>query len=174
MNSLVETTLIEALYEASQAGVKVDLIVRGICCLRPGVPGLSERITVRSIVGRYLEHSRIIYFDNQRRPIVLVGSADWMPRNLFKRIEVVFPIEDGVLRDRLISEILELQLGDNVKARWLQPDGAYARPTARAEGKRRSSQDEFMALAIRESEKNGEGDRRAAPRRFKVRTRPVA
>ncbi len=174
LNSLVETTLIEALYEASQAGVKVDLIVRGICCLRPGVPGLSERITVRSIVGRYLEHSRIIYFDNQRRPIVLVGSADWMPRNLFKRIEVVFPIEDGVLRDRLISEILELQLGDNVKARWLQPDGAYARPTARAEGKRRSSQDEFMALAIRESEKNGKGDRRAAPRRFKVRTRPVA
>ncbi|MBK9138886.1 MAG: polyphosphate kinase 1 [Verrucomicrobia bacterium] len=174
LNSLVETVLIEALYEASQAGVKVDLIVRGICCLRPGVPGLSENITVRSIVGRYLEHSRIYYFDNQRRPIVLVGSADWMPRNLFKRIEVVFPVEDGVLRDRLIEEILGLQLADNVKARWLQPDGTYVRPAVVAGEPRLNSQEEFMAIALRQAgEATGDRRRRNRARRFQVLPRPA-
>ena len=127
MNSLVEPTLIEALYRASQAGVKIELIVRGICCLRPGIKGVSENITVRSIVDRFLEHSRIYFFENACQPEVFAGSADWMPRNLFRRIEVVFPIEDGNLRERVISEILAVTLADNVKARFLRADGTYRR-----------------------------------------------
>ena len=107
--------------------MKIDLIVRGICCLRPGVHGLSENITVRSIVDRFLEHSRIFYFENACQPEVFVGSADWMPRNFFRRIELVFPIEDGVLRERIISEVLAISLADNTKARFLQPDGSYRR-----------------------------------------------
>jgi len=131
MNSLVDETIIEALYRASRAGVRIDLIVRGICCLRPGVKGLSENITVRSIVDRFLEHSRIFMFENACRPLVYVGSADWMPRNFHRRIEVVFPVEDGVLRDRIINEILPLHLGDNQKARLVLPNGQYrlAAPT---------------------------------------------
>lgn len=125
MNSLVDEQAIEALYAASQAGVKIDLIVRGICCLRPGLKGLSENITVRSIVDRFLEHSRVLYFENACQPEVYVASADWMPRNFFRRIETVFPIEDGNLRHRLIKEVLELTLADNVKAHLLQKDGAY-------------------------------------------------
>src|SRR5262249_5933939 len=104
MNALVDERTIEALYRASQAGVKVDLIVRGICCLRPGVPGVSENITVRSIIDRFLEHSRIYYFENACQPKIYVASADWMPRNFFRRIETAFPIEDGNLRDRIISQ----------------------------------------------------------------------
>jgi polyphosphate kinase len=146
-NSLVEPELIEALYAASQAGVKIDLIVRGICCLRPGVPGLSENITVRSIVDRFLEHSRIYYFENACQPEVFVGSADWMPRNLFRRIEVVFPIEDGILCDRVINEILRVGLADNVKARFLGPDGKYHRAQPGPDDKPRRSQTDFMALA---------------------------
>jgi len=126
-NSLVEPELIEALYAASQAGVKIELIIRGICCLRPGVPGLSENITVRSIVDRFLEHSRIYYFENGCQPEVFIGSADWMPRNFFRRIELAIPIEDGVLRERLISEVLAISLADNRKARFLQSDGSYRR-----------------------------------------------
>ena len=146
-NSLVEPQLIEALYAASQAGVKVDLIVRGICCLRPGVPGLSENITVRSIVDRFLEHSRIFYFENACQPEVFVGSADWMPRNFFRRIEVLFPIEDGILRDRLINEILRVTLADNARARLLGADGIY-RPIKIPAGETpRRSQLEFIALA---------------------------
>jgi polyphosphate kinase len=148
MNSLVDPHLIEALYEASQAGVKIDLIVRGICCLRPRVKGLSENISVRSIVGRFLEHSRIYYFENACAPEVFIGSADWMPRNFFRRIEVVFPIEDGRLRERIIHEVLRLNLADNVKARELGSDGFYTR-AVRAEGTPAvSSQDEFMRLAV--------------------------
>jgi polyphosphate kinase len=147
MNSLVDPEIIEALYRASQAGVKIDLIVRGICCLRAGVPGVSEHIAVRSIVGRFLEHSRIFYFENGCRPEVFVGSADWMPRNFFRRIELVFPIEDGVLRDRLKREILDVQLADNVKARLLQPDGTYVRAQAAPGTEPRCSQSEFIALA---------------------------
>ena len=146
-NSLVEPELIKALYAASQAGVKIDLIIRGICCLRPGVPGLSENITVRSIVDRYLEHSRIYYFENACQPEVFVGSADWMPRNLFRRIEVVFPIVDGILCDRVIREILGESLADNTKARFLGPDGSYRRAKIAEGDQRHRSQTEFIALA---------------------------
>ena len=145
-NSLVEPQLIEALYAASQSGVKIDLIVRGICCLRPGVPGVSENIAVRSIVDRFLEHSRIYYFENACQPEVFVGSADWMPRNLFRRIEVVFPIEDGNLRDRVIREIFSVTLADNSKARLLGADGVYRRATLVAGETPRRSQTEFIAL----------------------------
>lgn len=159
MNSLVEPTLIEALYRASQAGAKIDLVVRGICCLRPGVKGVSENITVRSIVDRFLEHSRIYYFENACQPEVFAGSADWMPRNLFRRIEIVFPVEDGNLRERVISEILAVTLADNVKAKFLRADGIYCRTEPRNDKKLRRSQTEFIALATAEepklSAKNG-------------------
>ncbi|HEV3271507.1 MAG TPA: polyphosphate kinase 1 [Candidatus Methylacidiphilales bacterium] len=127
LNSLVEESLIVALYEASQAGVKIDLIVRGICCLRPGVPGVSENIRVVSIVGRFLEHSRIFYFGNDGAPKVYLGSADWMPRNLFRRVEVVFPVLDPGLRKRVTDVIIPGYLSDCVKARVLGPDGVYTR-----------------------------------------------
>jgi polyphosphate kinase len=127
MNALVDPGVIEALYDASQAGVTIDLIVRGICCLQPGIHGVSDNITVRSIVDRFLEHSRIYYFENACQPEVFIGSADWMPRNFQRRVEVVFPVEDGNLRERVISELLALALRDNVKARILRPDGQYAR-----------------------------------------------
>jgi polyphosphate kinase len=165
-NSLVDERTIEALYRASQAGVKIDLIVRGICCLRPGVKGLSMNITVRSIVDRFLEHSRLYYFENGCRPELFVASADWMPRNYFRRIEVAFPIEDGLLRERLITEMLGLSLADNVKARVLGPDGAYRRSRpAKGEPPRRS-QLEFMARAS-----NGEKDR--APRKARKTKYPA-
>jgi polyphosphate kinase len=134
LNSLVEETLITALYEASQAGVKIDLIVRGICCLRPGIAGVSENIRVVSIVGRFLEHSRIFFFGNGGKPKVYLGSADWMPRNLFRRVEVVFPVRDPALRKRMTDEILPAYLADCVKARVLGADGVYRRAKC-AEGK---------------------------------------
>jgi polyphosphate kinase len=149
-NSLVEPELIEALYAASQAGVKIELIIRGVCCLRPGVPGLSENITVRSIIDRFLEHSRIYYFENACQAEVYVGSADWMPRNLFRRIETVFPIEDGNLRERIIGEILAITLADTAKARFLGPDGAYHRALSVNGDPARRSQFEFIALAAAE------------------------
>ncbi len=151
MNSLVDQELIEALYAASRAGVKIDLIIRGICCLRPGVAGVSENISVRSIVGRFLEHSRIFYFENGGTPKVFLGSADWMPRNFFRRIEIVFPIEEPALRDRLITQILALQLADKAKASILTADGSYTRPPRKKDGDTRHSQAEFMALALGES-----------------------
>jgi polyphosphate kinase len=111
------------------------------------LPGVSENITVRSIVDRFLEHSRIFYFENACQPEIFVGSADWMPRNFFRRIEVVFPIEDGNLRERIRSELLEIPLQDNVKARILCPDGTYSRPTPKRGITERRSQTEFIALA---------------------------
>ena len=147
MNSLMDAEVIDALYEASQAGVSVDLVVRGICCLRPGLEGLSENIRVRSIVDRFLEHSRIFYFENDGQGDLLIGSGDWMARNFFNRIEIAIPIEDVPIRRRLLNEILGIQLADNVKARLLQSDGSYIR-APRAEGeKERRSQWEFMELA---------------------------
>ena len=124
MNSLCDKEIITALYEASYAGVKVDLVIRGICCLRAGVPGLSENISVRSIVGNFLEHSRIFYFYNDGSPELYMGSADWMPRNLDRRVEIMFPVEDEALKARVIH-ILEVELADNVKAHVLMPDGTY-------------------------------------------------
>lgn len=144
MNALVDREVIEALYRASQAGVKVDLIVRGICCLRPQMKGISENITVRSIVDRFLEHSRIFYFENGCQPELFVGSADWMSRNFFRRIEVMFPIEDGNLRERCITEIFGLVLQDNVKAHFLQADGKYQRAEPRRGETAVRSQMEFV------------------------------
>jgi len=127
INSLVDKKMIRILYEASQAGVKVDLLVRGICCLRPGIPGVSENIRVISIVGRFLEHSRVYYFHNGGSAECYLGSADLMPRNLDRRVEVLFPVEDPALIERLRREILHTYLHDNVKARIMQSDGSYKR-----------------------------------------------
>jgi polyphosphate kinase len=150
INSLAEREVIEALYRASQAGVEVDLIVRGICCLRPGVAGVSENIRVRSIVDRFLEHSRVYYFENACRPEVFVASADWMQRNFLRRIEIAFPVEDGVLRERIIRQILGTPLADNVKARLLQADGRYRKASPRKGEKPHRSQAEFVAMATGE------------------------
>jgi polyphosphate kinase len=127
MNQLTDGPMIRALYIASQAGVRIDLIIRGVCCLRPGVPGVSESIRVRSIVGRFLEHTRIYYFCNGGAEQIYLGSADLMPRNLDRRIEVVFPLLDAALRERVRDGILRVQLADTVKARELRPDGSYVR-----------------------------------------------
>jgi polyphosphate kinase len=147
MNALVDREMIQALYLAAQAGVKIDLIVRGICCLRTDVPGVGENITVRSVVDRFLEHSRIYYFENACQPQVYLGSADWMPRNFLRRIEVIFPIEDGILRERVKREMLEIPLADNVKARLLQSDGSYRFPAVKSGASQWRSQAEFMKLA---------------------------
>lgn len=148
MNSLLETGIIESLYAASQAGVQIDLIVRGICALRPGVKGLSENIRVRSIIGRFLEHSRIFYFLNGGDEEIYCGSADWMPRNLFERCEVVFPIRDTQIRARIRNEILAALLADTRKARLLLPSGAYERTTLPASQQTGfSSQDFFIDMA---------------------------
>jgi polyphosphate kinase len=154
MNALLDKNIIMALYQASQAGVKIDLIVRGICALRPGVRGVSDHIRVRSIVGRFLEHSRIYYFANGGQEETYVGSADWMPRNLYERVEVIFPLKDELLRERVHQEILEAYLADNVKSRILKKDGSYLR-TWQAQGKRKapaaaaafSAQEFFLRLA---------------------------
>ncbi|MDD1695731.1 MAG: polyphosphate kinase 1 [Methanoregula sp.] len=127
MNALVDPACIIALYHASQAGVKVILQVRGICCLRPGIPGISENITVSSIVGRFLEHARIYYFRNGGNEEVFLGSADLMPRNLDRRVEILFPIENPAIKKAIISTILPVQLGDNLKSRLMQSDGTYIR-----------------------------------------------
>jgi len=164
MNSLVDPEIIGALYLASQAGVKIDLIVRGICCLRPGVKGVSENIAVRSIVDRFLEHSRIFYFENASQPEVFLSSADWMPRNFFRRIETAFPILDGNLRERVISELLALPLADSARARLLRADGSYHNGPQYSANKRRRSQFEFIALAANGNHRTARP--RAAKRRY--------
>lgn len=161
MNSLCDRDIICALYEASQAGVKIDLIVRGICCLRVGIPGVSENITVRSIVGNFLEHSRVFYFENDEHYEVYCGSADWMPRNLEKRVEIVFPVEDEKWKEELLH-ILTLQLEDTVKAHVMQPDGSYEKLDKRGK-KLLLAQDEFCKEAVkkaREAKKQELGDER--------------
>ena len=175
MNALVDRQIIEALYRASQAGVKIDLIVRGICCLRPKVKGISDNITVRSIVDRFLEHSRVFYFENACQPEIFVGSADWMPRNLFRRIEVVFPVEDGNLRERIIHELFALALADNAKARFLQADGSYVRPPLKRGSEPCRSQWEFMKLAVngtKAAKKTGPSKTKFPV--VKIRTRPAS
>jgi polyphosphate kinase len=124
-NSLVDPEIIRAFYRASQAGVQIDLLIRGICCLRPNVPGVSENIRVHSVVGRFLEHTRIYYFHNKEEPEMYVGSADLMPRNIDRRVEILFPIEDPTLRREIREEILEIYLQDTAKTHVLQADGSY-------------------------------------------------
>jgi polyphosphate kinase len=145
INSLTDLDIIRTLYAASQAGVSVDLIVRGVCMLRPGVAGLSENIRVRSVVGRFLEHSRIFYFENAGDAEVFIGSADWMSRNLDRRVEVVAPVKSAELRRYLMDVVLDTYLRDDVKARELQPDGSYVR--ARADGVERINCQEFFPAA---------------------------
>ncbi len=139
INSLVDETVIKALYTASNAGVKIDLIVRGICCLRAGIPGMSENITVRSITGRFLEHSRIFYFYNEGYEDIYLASADWMPRNLNRRVELLFPIEDPDCRAR-VKEVLDVELADTVRAHFLSPDGSYHKLDLRGKEKLDSQQ----------------------------------
>ncbi len=147
MNSLCDQGIIAALYEASAAGVKTDLVVRGICCLKTGLKGISENITVRSIVGNFLEHSRIFYFHNNGFEEVFMGSADWMPRNLDKRVEILFPVEDEELKQEVIH-ILDIQLTDNTKARIMQPDGSYIIPALSPGTSKICAQDYFCKEAV--------------------------
>ncbi|MGC8731611.1 MAG: polyphosphate kinase 1, partial [Halothiobacillaceae bacterium] len=127
MNALIDPSIIHALYEASTAGVRIELVVRGICCLRPGVPGMSENIRVRSLMGRFLEHARVFMFANGGNEEVFISSADWMPRNLYSRVETCFPIEEKALRERIIDEVFELAFADTRGSWELQPDGEYLR-----------------------------------------------
>ncbi len=149
MNSLCDQDIIAALYKASAAGVKIDLIVRGICCLKTGISGVSKNITVRSIVGNFLEHSRIFYFENDEHYEIYCGSADWMPRNLDRRVEILFPVDRPELKEKLLH-ILQCQLDDNSKASVLQGDGTYQRPERRRR-KPCNSQEQFCAEAAEEA-----------------------
>ncbi|MBX7113961.1 MAG: polyphosphate kinase 1 [Myxococcaceae bacterium] len=149
LNSLVDPATIRALYAASQLGVDIDLMVRGICCLRPGVPGVSERIRVISVVDRFLEHSRVFAFGTGSQTDVFLSSADWMPRNFQRRIEVLFPVEDVALKTRLLDEVLGIGLKDNVKARQLMVDGTYAPVPLQLDGQTVRSQAVLLDLARR-------------------------
>jgi len=147
MNALLDKNVIQALYRASQAGVEIELIVRGMCSLRPGVPGISENIRVRSIVGRFLEHTRIFYFENGGDEEIQISSADWMPRNLYERVEVLCPVQDATLKQRLKDEILAAYLADNVKVRFLDRNGRYFHLPRHRGASSFSAQDFLIALA---------------------------
>ena len=153
LNALVDQEVIKKLYEASCADVTIDLIVRGICCLRPKIPDLSENIRVTSIVGRFLEHSRIFHFENAGQPKVFLSSADWMPRNFFRRIELAFPVENPALRDRIINEVLPSFLHDRVKARELQEDGSYRRLKPEGKEPRAQAQWHFREVSRERTKK---------------------
>jgi len=146
MNALADAPMIRLLYQASQAGVQIDLIVRSICCLRPGLEGISENIRVISILGRYLEHSRIYYFYNGGDEEVYMGSADLMPRNLNRRVEVIFPVENPKIIRNVRDEILETYISDNLKARLMQPDGSYLRVTPDDDHKPLNTQAHFLKM----------------------------
>jgi polyphosphate kinase len=150
MNSLVDPVIIQTLYKASQAGVSIDLIVRGICCLRPQLPGISDNIRVMSIIGRYLEHSRLFYFHNEGEGEIFIGSADWMPRNLDRRVEAMTPITHPRLMKDLL-EVLDIMLTDNRQAWELQPDGQYIQRRPDADEEERSSQVLLMERALKAS-----------------------
>lgn len=163
MNSLCDKEIIAALYEASAAGVQIDLIVRGICCLKVGIPGVSEHIRVRSIVGNFLEHSRIFYFYNDGNEEVFMGSADWMPRNLDRRVEIIFPVLDASIRKQ-VMHIIDVELEDNTKAHLLHEDGCYTKIDKR--GKVLVNSQEIFceeAKALLPEEENGFSDRRFIP-----------
>jgi polyphosphate kinase len=147
MNALVDPPVIQALYGASRAGVEIDLIVRGQCTLMPGIRGLSSRIRVRSIVGRFLEHSRIFYFENGGQPEIYLGSADWMPRNLYERVEVLFPLKDAGIRERVVTEILGVYLSDTCKSRLLRSNGAYLRTRNGRNGLSLDAQEHLLRVA---------------------------
>jgi polyphosphate kinase len=147
VNALVDPPIIAALYRASQAGVEIDLIVRGQSILVPDLRGVSSRIRVRSVVGRFLEHSRIFYFENGGKPEIYLGSADWMPRNLYERVEVLFPIKDTHLSERICGEILSAYLADTRKARILGSDGTYSRPASWRKANAFSAQEHLMRVA---------------------------
>jgi polyphosphate kinase len=175
MNALSDPQMIAALYTASRAGVEIDLIVRGVCCLRPGVKGMSEHIRVRSIVDRFLEHGRIFYFENACQPEIFAGSADWTPRHFFRRIEIVFPIEDGNLRDRIRTKLLERTLQDNVKARVLRSTGTYSRVHPRRRAAAHRSQEEFIKAAQEASHvQSSSNEETPKYRRFKLASRPLS
>ncbi len=161
LNSLVDQEIIEKLYEASCAEVTIDLVVRGICCLRPKVPGLSDYIRVVSIVGRFLEHSRIYYFENGGEPEIYLSSADWMPRNFLRRVEVAFPIETPQLRDLIINEVLPRFLDDRVKSRELQPDGSYRR--LKPEGPEERSQAQWHFREVSRERAKAQGRKKPPP-----------
>src|SRR5208283_2895074 len=146
-NALEDPEMIKLLYRASQAGIRVDLLVRGLCCLRPGLPGVSENIRVSSVIGRFLEHARIYYFRNGGREQVYIGSADLMPRNLNRRVEIVFPVEDPKLIRHLRDEVLATYLADTVKARHMQPNGTYVRTSNRTQ-EAVNSQQALIDLAV--------------------------
>jgi polyphosphate kinase len=146
MNALIDPAFIRQLYRASQAGVEIRLLARSLCGLRPGIPNLSDNIKVVSLVGRFLEHTRIYYFHNGGNPDIYLGSADLMPRNLDRRIETLFPIEEPVLKEELL-QILETAWADNVNARVMQPDGSYIRLSPEPDETARNSQIEFMTRA---------------------------
>ena len=148
MNSLCDREIIEALYAASAAGVKIELIIRGICCLKVGIPHISENISVRSIVGNFLEHARIFYFYNDGAEELYMGSADWMPRNLDKRVEIVFPLKDEKIKQQA-KHILDIQLADNLKAHILQPDGSYEKIDKRGKKMLICAQDYFCEEAVK-------------------------
>jgi polyphosphate kinase len=175
LNRISDPHIIAALYDASRAGVQIDLIVRGICCLRPGIEGVSENISVRSIIDRFVEHSRIFYFENACQPEIYVGSADWAPRSFHRRIEVMFPIDDGNLRDRLRGELLEPALRDNVKARILTASGLWLRPRARNKAARYRSQTEYIKKAENPSPETIPARGKNAPfPRYKLAPSPFA
>jgi polyphosphate kinase len=153
VNGILEPAVVQALYRASQAGVRIDLACRGICALRPGLSGISDNIRVVSVVDRFLEHSRIYYFHNAGDPQVYIGSADWMDRNLSRRVEVVFPIEQPDLKRRLIDEVLAATLADNTKARELLSDGSYRRVTRSADQPSLRSQERFLEIAVQNAQR---------------------
>jgi polyphosphate kinase len=172
LNSLVDQEIIEKLYEASNAEVTIDLIVRGICCLRPKVPGLSDYIRVVSIVGRFLEHSRIYYFENGGQPEVYLSSADWMPRNFLRRVEVAFPIETPQLRDNIINEVLPRFLDDRVKARELLPDGSYRRLKPEGPEPRAQAQWHFREVSRERAKQQGRKKPPAADKLIPITVAP--
>ncbi len=170
LNHLVDQETIEKLYEASCADVPIDLIVRGICSLRPKIPDLSENIRVFSIVGRFLEHSRIYYFGNAGQREVYLSSADWMPRNFFRRVEIAFPVEQPALRDRIIDEVLPKFLHDRVKARELQPDGSYRRLKPEGKEPREQAQLQFRERSRRLAKKSRKPKRTALVKLTPIRS----